>query len=171
MIVQKIAGELNQQVGYEFYSAYFYLAMSAHSESIGLKGFSRWFMVKYQEEMTHAMKMYQYILSQGARVTLLPIAQPPVTFDSPLSMFEATLAHEQGVTQRINDLVDLVLSQKDHATYIFLQWFVTEQIEEEAVVTDIINKVKLIGDSGNGLFMIDNELDKKAALALAVPAT
>ncbi len=164
MIIQKVAEELNQQVGYEFYSAYFYLAMSAHSESIGLKGFSHWFMVKYQEEMAHAMKMYQYILSQGARVQLLPIEQPPASFDSPLSMFEATLAHEQSVTKRINELVDLVLSQKDHATYIFLQWFVTEQIEEESVVSDIINKMKLVGNSGNGLFMIDNELDKKASM-------
>ncbi len=164
MIIQKIAEELNQQVGYEFYSAYLYLAMSAHSEFIGLKGFSHWFMVKYQEETAHAMKMYQYILSQGAAVKLLPIEQPPSAFESPLAMFEATLAHEQSVTKRINELVDLVLSQKDYATYIFLQWFVTEQIEEESVVTDIINKMKLVGNSGNGLFMIDNELDKKASL-------
>lgn len=169
MISQHIAQQLNQQFNNESYSAYFYLSMSAHSDFIGLKGFASWFMAKYHEETTHAMKIYKYILDQGAAVRLLAVAQPPSDFASPLAMLEETLRHEQSVTRRINELVDMAVSEKDHATHIFLQWFVTEQIEEEATVSEVINKVKLIGDRGDGLFMIDNQLGQKAA-ALAKTA-
>ncbi|OQY50964.1 MAG: ferritin [Candidatus Parabeggiatoa sp. nov. 2] len=163
MIGKNIAEELNKQVNREFYSAYFYLSMSAYSDFLGLKGFASWFLMKNQEETQHAMRVYKYILDQGAQIALLPIKQPPSTFDSPLAMFEETLAHEQAVTQRFNELVDIAMAEKDHATHIFLQWFITEQIEEEATVSEIINKIKLVGGKGDGLFMIDNQLGQLAS--------
>jgi len=162
MIGKRMATELNEQINREFYSAYFYLAMSAYSDFLGLKGFAAWFMMKHQEEMQHALKVYKYVLEQGVQVNLLPIKQPPSTFTNPLTMFEETLAHEQGVTLRINELVDMTMAEKDHATHIFLQWFITEQIEEEATVAEIINKIKLVGGKGDGLFMIDNQLGEMA---------
>jgi ferritin len=171
MITQTIAHALNTQVGREFYSAYFYLSMSAHSDSLGLKGFARWFMAKYQEELLHAMKIYQYILNQSAQVKLLPIEQPPSTFEGPLAMYEATLAHEQQVTKSLNNLIDLAMSERDHATQIFLHWFITEQIEEEATVSEIIAKIKLVGGRGDGLFMIDNQVGQTvSSLTTTAPA-
>jgi ferritin len=163
MIGKHMSEELNDQINREFYSAYFYLSMSAYSDFLGLKGCASWFMMKHHEEMQHSMKVYKYVLDQGAQVNLLPVKQPPSTFDSPLAMFEETLAHEQGVTQRFNELVDLAITEKDHATNIFLQWFITEQIEEEATVGEIINKIKLVGGKGDGLFMIDNQLGELAS--------
>jgi len=159
---------LNKQINNEIYSAYLYLSMSAHSTFIRLKGFANWFMVQYQEEMVHAMKIYDYINAQGGQVELMAVAQPPTEFGSPLEMFEKTLEHEKFVTKCINDLVDLAIEEKDHASNIFLQWFVTEQIEEEANDNEIISKLKLVGKEGNGLFMIDKEL---AARVFAPPAT
>ena len=158
MLSKKMAEALNGQINKEMYSAYLYLAMSAYSEHQGLKGFANWFNVQYQEEMTHAMKIYSYVQDQGAQVKLLTIEEPPVDFGTPLDMFEKTLAHEQFVTKSINELVDLALKEKDHATQIFLQWFVTEQIEEEANDNEIIDRLKLVGKDGHGIFMIDKEL-------------
>ena len=168
MLSEKMMDALNGQINKEIYSAYLYLSMSAYSTFIGLKGFANWFMVQYQEEMTHAMKIYDYINDQGGQVKLLVIEQPPTEFGSPLEMFEKTLEHEKFVTKRINDLVDLAIKEKDHASNIFLQWFVTEQIEEEANDNEIISKLKLVGKEGNGLFMIDKEL---AARVFTPPAT
>ncbi len=161
MLTPKMADALNEQINKEMYSAYLYMAMSAASESRGLKGFANWFMVQYEEEMSHAMKIYHYLLGQGADVMLKSIAEPPSDFKSPLDMFEKTLAHEQMVTKSINDLMDVAISEKDHATQIFLQWYVTEQIEEEANDHEIIDKLNLVGDSAQGLFMIDAELSKR----------
>ena len=158
MLKNKIEDALNVQINKEMYSAYLYMAMSAHSDTIGLKGFANWFMVQYREEMTHAMKIYQYILDQGGQVKLDAIQKPPTDFKSALDMFEKTLEHEQFVTKSINDLVELAIAEKDHATQIFLQWFVTEQIEEEANDNEIIGKLKMVGSEGNGLFMVDQEL-------------
>ena len=163
MISKKIAEELNKQLGREFFSSHFYLSMSAYSETLGLKGFSHWFMLKYTEENQHAMKFYKYILDQGATVKLTAIKQPESEFESPLSMFEATLAHEKKVTQHINELVDAAVVEKDYATQIFLHWFITEQIEEEATVSEIISKIKLVGGKGDGLFMIDTQLGQTAS--------
>jgi ferritin len=167
MLSEKMLNALNGQLNKELYSAYLYLSMSAHSEYIGLKGFANWFMVQYQEEMTHAMKIYDYINSQGGKVKLLAIDEPPSEFASPLDMFEKTLEHEKFITKSINDLVTLAMKEKDYATNIFLQWFVTEQIEEEANDNDIIAKLKLIGDSGDALLMLDKDL---AARVFTPPA-
>jgi ferritin len=163
MISKKMAEELNKQVNREFYSAYFYLSMSAHSDFLGFKGCASWFMMKNHEETQHAMKIYKYILDQGAQINLLPVEQPPTTFANVSAMFEETLAHEQGVTKNFNELMDVAVSEKDHATQIFLQWFITEQIEEEATVGEVINKFKMVGDKGDALFMIDNQLGELAS--------
>lgn len=158
MISKKVEETLNQQINKEIYSAYLYQSMSAHTEFLGLKGFANWFAIQVQEELSHAQKIYDYVNDQGGKVTLMAIEQPPSEFESPLDMFEKTLAHEQFITKSINELVDLALKENDHATQIFLQWFVTEQIEEESNDNDIISKLKFIGKDGNGLLMLDKEL-------------
>ncbi len=158
MLGKKMLDELNKQMNKEMYSAYLYMSMSAYSEYIGLNGFANWFMVQYKEEMEHAMRIYNYVNDQGGQVKLMAIEEPPAVFESPLDMFEKTLTHEQFITKSINDLVDVALGEKDHATNIFLQWFVTEQIEEESNDNDIISQLKLIGDNGNGLLMLDKEV-------------
>jgi len=158
MLSKKMEKALNEQINKEMYSAYLYMSMSAYSTNIGLSGFANWFMVQYHEEMEHAMKIYNYINEQGGKVKLMAIDEPPSVFKGPMDMFQKTLKHEQFITKSINDLMDLAIKEKDHATQIFLQWFVTEQIEEEGNDNEIIDKLKLAGDKGNGLFMIDKEL-------------
>ncbi|MEA1971664.1 MAG: ferritin [Thermodesulfobacteriota bacterium] len=158
MLSNNMLNALNKQINKEIYSAYLYMSMSAYSQYTGLKGFANWFMVQYNEEMEHAMKIYTYINDQGEQVKLMAIDEPPAEFESPLDMFEKTLDHEKFITKSINELADLATEEKDHATGIFLQWFVTEQIEEEGNDNDIINQLKLIGDNGNGLIMLDREL-------------
>lgn len=167
MISKKMLNELNKQINKEMYSAYLYMSMSAHSEQRGLKGFANWFMVQYKEEMEHAMKIYNYINDQGGQVKLMGIEEPPAVFESPLDMFEKTLKHEKFITKSINDLVDVAIKEKDHATKIFLQWFVTEQIEEESNDNDILSQLNLIGESGNGLRMLDKELSTRVFVPLA----
>ncbi len=162
MISKKMTDELNEQLNREMYSAYLYMAMSAHCSDIGLKGFANWFMVQYHEEMFHAMKIYEYIARQGERVTLKSIQEPPAEFESPLDMFRKTLAHEQFITKSINDLMETAIAEKDHATRIFLQWYVEEQVEEEENDNDIIAQLKLIGDHPHGLMMLDRELAQRA---------
>jgi ferritin len=158
MLSKKMEKALNDQITKEIYSAYLYMAMSAHSTHIGLPGFANWFMVQYHEEMEHAMKIYDYVNDQGGKVHLKAIDEPPSNFKDPMDMFKKTLKHEQFVTTSINTLMDLAITENDHATQIFLQWFVTEQIEEEGNDNDIIAKLELAGSQGNGLFMIDKEL-------------
>jgi ferritin len=161
MLSEKMTKALNEQINKEMYSAYLYLSMSAHCTNAGLDGFANWFMVQYQEENSHAMKIYNYLNEQGAQVVLEAIAKPPSEFGTPLEMFEATLKHEQFVTKSIYGLVDLANQEKDYATQIFLHWFVTEQVEEEGNDNEIIAKLKLVGNSGNGLFMVDRDLGSR----------
>lgn len=167
MLNQKIRSALNQQLNKELYSAYLYLSMSSYAGSIGLKGTANWFMVQYQEEMVHAMKFFNFMNSRGEHTDLAAIAAPPAEFRDLLDMFEQTLAHEQFITSSIYELSDLATAERDHATQIFLQWFVTEQIEEEENDRDIIGKLRLIGDNGQGLLMLDAEL---AARVFVPPA-
>ncbi|MDG6243641.1 MAG: ferritin [Methanolobus sp.] len=168
MLSENMTEALNGQINKEMYSAYLYMDMSAHCTYEGLGGFANWFMVQYQEEMSHAMKIYDYINEQGGKVVLNAIEKPPGTFGTPLEMFEATLKHEQFITKSIHELVELAYEEKDYATQIFLQWFVTEQIEEEANDNELIAKLKLVGNDGNGLFMLDRELE---ARSFVPPAT
>ena len=166
MLQKKMAKALNEQINKEMFSAFLYMSMSAFSNDMGLKGFANWFMVQYHEEMFHAMKLYEYIQRQGEPVNLKPLEGPATKFDSPLDMFEKTLAHEQFITKSINDLVDLAISQKDHATQIFLEWYVTEQVEEEDNDNEILAQLRLIGDNAHALLMLDREL---AARMVTVP--
>jgi ferritin len=152
---------LNAQVNAEMYSAYLYLSMSAYFQSKSLGGFASWMRVQAQEEMVHAMKLYDFINERGGRVILEPIEAPPTGWDSPLATLEAVYEHEQKVTGLINELVDLALEKHDHATNIFLQWFVSEQVEEEDSANDVVEKIKLIGDARGGLFMLDRELGQR----------
>ncbi len=158
MISTEMASRINAQINRELFSAYFYLGLSAQAESSNLTGTASWFMAKHGEEMAHALKMYRYLLDQDATVELEAVSAPPAKTAGIMDMFEQTLSHERSVTGAINDLVDHAAHEKDHATHIFLQWFVTEQIEEEATVNDILGRLRLFGDQGQGLLMIDNEL-------------
>lgn len=157
----------NEQVNRELYSAYLYMSMSADSTFKGLKGFANWFMVQYHEEMLHAMKMFEYITRQGGKVQLKAIAQPATAFKSAMDMFQQTLKHEQFITQCINDLSNLAVQEKDHASQTFLQWYVSEQVEEEENDNDVIAQLKLIGGDTAGLFMLDKEM---ATRMLTVPS-
>jgi len=170
MLKKKMEEALNDQINKELYSAYLYLSMSAYSEHIGLPGFANWFMIQYKEEVDHAMKIYNYINDQGGQVKLKAIDEPTTEFRNALDMFQKTLAHEQFITKSINELVELGIKEKDHATQIFLQWFVTEQIEEEKNDNDILAKLKLAGDKGSGLFMIDKELAARVYTPLQTSA-
>ncbi len=161
VIKAKLEKALNEQINKEFYSAYLYMSMSTHSASIGLKGISGWFMAQYHEEMFHAMKFYEYVGRHGGKVALKAIKAPPANFKSVLDMFEKTLKHEQSITESINNLINIAIDLKDHATHNFLQWYITEQVEEEENDNDIIAKLKLIKNDSNGLFMIDKELGSR----------
>ena len=158
MISKKMATALNKQLNNELYSAYLYLSMSSYCNAIGLKGGANWFMVQYQEELSHFMKFYDYINSQGIPVGLAAMEAPPGGYGSLLSMFEQALTHEQFITRSINDWMELAVKEKDHATQIFLQWFVTEQVEEEANAGEVIARLKMAGEAGPGLLMVDTEL-------------
>ncbi len=158
MLDEKMKEALIDQINEEFYSAYLYLSMSAYFSKIGLKGFANWMNVQYKEEVDHGMKMFNYVISRGEDVKLQAIKEPPSEWNSPLHAFEETLKHEQHITERINYLVDIAEEVKDRATYNFLQWFIDEQVEEEENDREIIDKLKLIEGSKNGLFMLDKEL-------------
>jgi len=161
MISEKIKDAVNKQINAEIYSSYLYLSMSAYFESINLKGFANWMKAQAQEEMVHAIKFYDYINERSGRVLLTAIEAPPKQWDSPLDVFEFTYKHEQKVTGLINDLVNLAISEADHATTNFLQWFVAEQVEEEASADEVVQKLKLAGERGSGLFMLDRELGQR----------
>ena len=161
MIKKKVLDALNKQVNAELYSAYMYLSMEAYFQSINLSGFANWMRCQTQEEVFHAMKIYDFINERGGRVTLKPIDGPPINWKSPLDVFNETYKHEQLVTSLINKLVDLSIKESDHATNTFLQWFVTEQVEEEAAADEIVQKLKLIGKDGSGLFMMDQEMAQR----------
>ncbi len=161
MLSEKILEALNEQINAEFYSAYLYLAMSAYFEAKNLKGFANWMRVQAQEETTHAMRIYDYVVERGGRVKLMVIEQPPAEWSSPLEAFEAAYNHEVKITGMINKLVNLAMEEKDHATYNMLQWFVAEQVEEEASTDEIVQKLKMLGKDSRGILMIDRELAQR----------
>jgi len=163
MISQKIQKALNQQLNEEFYSSYFYLSMSAYFESNDLQGFAQWFRLQADEEYAHAMKIFDYIYQIGGEVKLIKIDGPKTDWNSFLEVFQDTYEHEQKVTKSINDLLELSYAEKDHATVNFLQWFVSEQVEEEATAMQNVKKMEMIGDDKAGLFMIDKELGGRVA--------
>jgi len=161
MLSKKMEKAINQQINAEIYSSYLYLSMATYFESKSLGGFSNWMRQQAQEELFHGMKMFDFVCERGGRVTLMAIEKPASKWASPLDAVKNVLSHEQKVTGLINDLVNLAQDERDHATNIFLQWFVSEQVEEEDTAGSFVDKLKLIGKDANGLFMLDTELGQR----------
>ena len=155
---KKVQAALNKQINEELYSAYAYLSMASEADRLGLPGFVNWFKMQYQEELAHADRFFNYILERDGRVELDSIAKPDIGGESALSLFEKALAHEQHITDCIFKLKDLARAESDHATDVFLEWFVNEQVEEEANARGVIDQLKMIDGNPNGLFMVDREL-------------
>ncbi len=161
MLSEKIQQALNEQINAELYSSYLYLSMQAYFESINLPGFANWMKAQTQEELMHAVKIYDFVNERNGRVLLKAIDKPPTKWKSPLDVFEQVFKHEQKVTALINNLVNLAADEKDHATASFLQWFVNEQVEEEASADAVRQQLKLIEAAPGGLFMLDKELAQR----------
>jgi ferritin len=161
MISQKLVDDINTQIMHEFYSAYLYLSMSAYEEAGGMSGFAKWLSVQSTEEEGHALKFIGFLHDRGATVVLKAITQPPTEFGAPVVLFEKVLEHEKKVTGLINHLYAEALTDKDYASQVFLQWYINEQVEEEKNAGKILNELKMIGDSANGLFMVDIQLGKR----------
>ncbi|MBG0789595.1 MAG: ferritin [Desulfovibrionaceae bacterium] len=157
MLSEKLEAALNAQMNWEIYSAHIYLSMSSHFAQEGLPGIGQWMYAQYQEEMFHALKFFNYINEAGGHAKLGVIDAPAYSWETPLAAFEEALEHERGVTARINALADLAQDERNHAVGIFLQWFISEQVEEEDTVSDVVGKLKMVGDGG-GLFMLDRDL-------------
>ncbi len=158
----KITKALNDQINNELYASYLYLSMSAWFETQNWPGFASWMKVQSQEEYDHAMKIYDYINERGESVVLAAVAAPQTTWTKPIDAFKAAAAHEKQVTGNFQDLTDLAIALKDHATQIFLQWFVTEQVEEEKNADEVIQSLIKVGDSTGALFMLDRQLGKRS---------
>jgi ferritin len=161
MMNKKIEKALNEQLNAELYSAYLYLSMAAWFEAQNLRGFAAWMKVQTREENAHAMKFFDFVNERRGKVMLKAIAEPGKEWTSPLAAFEAALEHEQYITGRINDLVNLATAEKDHATAAFLQWFVKEQVEEEASVDSVVQQLKMAENAPGALFMIDHVLGER----------
>jgi len=162
MLTKNLQTAIVEQLNKEFHSAYLYLGMSAYCSNEGFNGASSWFLVQYQEEVAHGMKMFKYLEDQGASISLPDIKGVKVKYKSLLDVFKKSLAHEQLMTKNLNNLSDIAMKEKDHATYNLLQWYVTEQVEEEATVSEIIDNITLVGDNGYGLYTIDKELGSRS---------
>ena len=171
MITKRIEDELNKQVNAEYWSAYFYLSMSAYCAEIGLAGAANWFRVQYQEEIAHALKFFDYIIERGGKVDLKPIAEVPKEWNGIIHIFEDTQKHEQIVTSLIYHLMDVAIEERDHAAKSFLQWYVDEQVEEEATAGDIVAKLKFAGNDGGALLMLDKELGTRVFVNPLTQAT
>jgi len=161
MLSKKIEDAFNDQMMFEMYSANIYMSMATWFDAKDLKGFAAWMKVQYDEEMFHAKKFYDYIDERSGRVIIGSIPAPETEWDSPLAAFETALGHEQIVTGRIGDLVELAGEEKDHASYNFLQWFVAEQVEEESSVDGVIQQLKLVEGAPGGIFLLDRELGQR----------
>ncbi|MFO7991723.1 MAG: ferritin [Thermoplasmata archaeon] len=161
MIDKEMVESINAQINAEIYSAYLYLAMAADFADKNLAGFENWMRIQYQEEMSHAMKFYDYLQERGGRVKLSAIDEPKDEWDNPLDAFEDALEHERYVTSRIHDMVDLAEEKKDRATYNMLQWYVDEQVEEEDNAETIVEKLKMIGNDTSALMMYDQKMEER----------
>jgi ferritin len=163
----KIEAAFNDHLNAEFYSAYLYLSMANYFAAKNLDGMSNWMRVQEGEERVHAMKFLDYIQNRGGRVLLQQINQPQTEWTSPLEAFQQALEHEKFITSRINALVDLSIKENDHAASTFLQWFVSEQVEEESVAQRIVEQLKLVGDNPVGVLFLDNQLGQRTAAPAA----
>lgn len=165
MINKSIQDAINQQINVEQYSAQLYLAMSAHCETKSFRGFAQWLRVQAQEETAHAAKLVTFLLDRGGRLELGPIEAPPKEFGSITQVFEKILSHERDITARINALFELSRLEKDYASEITLQWYVTEQVEEEANVGQIVDHLKAVGEQGGGIWYLDSKMGKRGRTA------
>lgn len=161
MLSERLLDALNDQVNFEFYSSYTYLAMAAYAESIDLSGFANFFRVQAQEELFHAMKFYDYIFQKNGDVKLKAISQPEVEFENMIDVFEKGYAHEQIVTKRIYNLTDIATEEREHATISLLKWFIDEQVEEENTFNTIIKKLRRVENNPAALYMLDDELAQR----------
>ncbi|MCB5260018.1 MAG: ferritin [Candidatus Cloacimonetes bacterium] len=161
MISKKMAAAINEQINRELFSEYLYISMQAWFADQNLDGMANWMDAQGKEERFHAMKFFNYLLERGAKVKLKAIAEPTIEFDNPLKAFKMALDHERFISKSINDLMDLAIKENDHATRSFLQWYIDEQVEEEASVDRIVNMLKMVGEQGHGIMMIDRELAQR----------
>ena len=161
MLKTSLSNVLSEQVNAEYYSAYLYLTMSAYADRTGFKGIANWFFVQAQEEMAHGTHIYQHLLERGATPLFSDIKVPETEFGSIEEVFTKTLAHEQHVTELINNIATIALRENDHATYNFILWYVNEQIEEEATADELLTKIRLIGDNTAMLYNLDAELSTR----------
>ena len=157
-----IPAAINNQINEELYSGYLYIAMSAYAGSKGLKGLQNWMYVQALEERDHALGFHNFLLDCGGKIVLQEIKAPPSEFGGPLQMFEAALKHEQHITRKIDELYELAVQEKDYAFQSFLKWYIDEQVEEEATAGEMIDKVKLVGETGPGVLALDKELAMRA---------
>ena len=162
MLTKAVLEALNDQIRFEFSSAYVYLSMSAHCEAENLPGFARWLRVQWEEELKHGMKLFHFVFERGGRVMLQGIEKPAGKWKSPAEVFDHVLAHEQKVTASIHRLYDVATREKDYPTQVMLQWFISEQVEEEKNATEIVELLKLAGSSGPALLMVDRQLGARA---------
>ena len=161
MISPKMQEAFSAHVTEELYSANLYLAMSAYCESKAFKGFGHWLRVQYQEELAHAGKFVDQLVARGGQLAVGAVPAPPKEFGPPLQLFEAVLAHERRVTESLNRFYALADAEKDSATHVFLQWFVTEQVEEEAMVSEIVDKLRMVGEKSSAALYLDKEYGKR----------
>ena len=160
---EKVEQAINEQIAQEFYASHLYLSMMAYFEAESLGGFAHWMRLQAIEEHGHAMKLVDFLIERGGRVELQAIEKPQRDFDSPLAVMKAALGHEEKVTARINDLYELAVAERDYPAQVMLQWFITEQVEEEASAGAIVDQLALAGDSGGALLMLDAKLGERAA--------
>jgi len=161
MLNQALAKALNDQFNKELYASHLYLSISAYFEAQNLPGFAHWMRAQAAEEREHAERFYNYLVDRDARIRVGALEEPPAEFASPLKAFEAALEHEREITASINAIYDLAVKEKDYATQAFLDWFVTEQVEEEKSVKEVIDMLKLMGESGHGLLVLDHKLSSR----------
>lgn len=165
MINKKIQDAINAQINLEQYSAQLYLAMSAHCEGRSFRGFAHWLRVQAQEETKHAMKLVTFLLDRGGKLELGALSAPQSDFGTVTQVFEKILEHEKGITGKIGGLFELSRAEKDYASEITLQWYVTEQVEEEANAGQIVDQLKAVGEQGGGIWYLDSKMGKRAAVA------
>jgi len=163
MISQTMQDALNHQVNLEQFSAQLYLAMGAHCETLGFRGFAHWLRIQAVEETAHAMKLIDFILDRKGRLELMPITAPQREFGGVIQVFEQTLEHEMAITKKINALFELARSERDWASEIKLQWYVSEQVEEESNVGQVVDHLRAVGDQGGGIWYLDSRMGKRQA--------
>ena len=158
LLNEKIQAALNEQIKDELFAAYLYLAMTGYFKDMNLDGFAHWFDLQRQEEISHGLKIFEYVYDRGGRVELMALAQPPKSFGSHVDVAQQAFDHERAVTEKINDLYELALNEKDYQTQSLLQWFISEQIEEEKSALVLVERLKMVGDDAAALFILDREM-------------